>query len=461
MRLTTMRYYLCGRKAFLMLFFAVSYLSWGGCSREETYPTEKELPAGAHVFLSFAVRSGISEDAARANSRGLTNDAVQTGEKEGSTPENRINNLWVLLYTKGSSNYTSTLKYKFSFTFDGVNNHYTDDSGKIAGPSAPHNTYRTSSKLVEPGTYRIVTVANTKIKFVNHSAYQMQDNAMKDIRNQELDIIGDLAIPGRSGIANYAALTASTSQFVGVNCGEEFPRNDKELTESGILAYYTDDNFVIDREYNTPDNPIVRPMGLKRWLSKIRMTITNLDIDGNIYPDAAGYKLKSFQVKNYYNSNKFFEWDMHNYGSHTGYDTANLVGIPEFPADKFPVLHQLSTDGFVAGTPVPETELFNHYITGYNDALPPETEDNCQSVRLIFTQTSTGKDFQYDIPLYNQEGVQRPPYISATSFSKYTILRNTLYELRVVFKGPSLGVMGLTYELKDYIPTVVDFPSFE
>lgn len=463
MKFTTMRYYLYEKKLFLTLFFAASCLLWGGCSQEESYPEEMEKSTSGNVFLSFAVRTTTNEDTSptHTNSRGITNDIIQTGEKEGTALEQRINNLWVLLYTKGNNDPTSILKYKFSFTLNGPDNQYIDSSGKIIGTLTSQGIYYTSAKLVEPGTYRIVVIANTKIKFVNHSAYPMPNDVMKNISNQELDIMTDLCIPGRYGIESFYALTQNTNQFTGINIGEEIPFNDKSLTDNGILAYYTNDNFVIDEIYNTPKTPIIHPMGLKRWLSKVRMTITNQDVAGKVYPDAAGYKLKSVQLMNYYTSNKFFEWDNHGYGSYTGFNSFNLIGLPAFEKDKFPLLHQLYTNGFIANTSVPEAELFNHYITGYNNALLAETENNYQFVRLIVTQTSTGRNFQYDIPIYNEENVQRPSYISATKFSKYTILRNTLYELRIIFKGPSLGVIGLTYEVKDYTPVQIDIPSFE
>lgn len=462
MRLTAMKYYLYGKKLFLLLFFIKSsLLLCGGCSQEELCLGEMEKTMTGKVLLSFAVRNNMNDDETRRNSRGVTDDGFRGGEENGTNLEQQINNLWVLLYTKGANDLTSILKYKFSFTLDGQDNQYTAVSGKIIKPDEFNGVYQTSAKLIDPGTYRMVVVANTRIKFVNHAPFQMPNSVMKNILNQELDIIGDLCVPGRHGIENIYALTLSTAQFTGINVGEEIPYNDKELTENGILAYHTDDNFVIDKIYNTPERPVLRSMGLKHWLSKVRMTITNKDADGNVYPDAAGYKLKSVQLMNYYPSNKFFEWDRHNYGPNTGYNTPNLIGLSAFTTDKFALLHQLHTSGFIADTPVAEKELFNSYITGYNDALPPETEENYQFVRLIFTQTSTSKDFQYDIPLYNLDNIRKPTYISANKFSKHTILRNTIYELRIVFKGVALGVLGVTYEVKEYTPIQVELPSFE
>lgn len=450
------------KKRFFILPFIISCLLCS-CSNEDTPSLGKGNDVNGRIYLSFAVKAGMLKDvpaSTRSLSGNITDGDIQTGEKDGVSLENTVNNLWVLLYTKGDSDASSILKYNFSFSFSGNASQYADVNGSLLGPIDPEGIYYTSAKIVQPGAYRMVAVANTRMKFSTPSDYPMADNATRDVSLQEWDIMGDLMIPGKFGIGSIEALKQSTNALPGVNVGEELPYNDQVLTNNGILTYCMDDNFTIGEVYNTPGTALVKQMGLKRWLAKVRVTITNTDAAGDVYPSAAGYKLKSVSLMNYYKDNKFFEWDTHEDTTIQGHNSSNLLGLSDFSTDKFPLLHRLNTVGFVADTKEEESELFNFYLGGYDDGLPQETEQNHQFVRLVFTG-KTGQDFLYDLPLCNQDGVQNPGYISADKFGKYTLLRNTVYELRIRFKGASLELIDIAYNVKEYTPKEVDFPPFE
>lgn len=448
------------KKQFLILSFIACCLLCS-CVNEDTPLPCNGSDTNGHIYLSFAVKSGLPTilPVSRSLPGSVTDGDVQTGEKEGVTLENKVSNLWVFLYTQGKDDVSSTLKYKFFFSFDGNGTQYKDASGSLLGPVDLDGTYHTSPKIVEPGTYCMVAVANTRTTFPASTTYPMSDNTTKDLSNQEWDIISDLMIPGKFGIDNLAAFKQSTNALPGVNVGENVPYNDKLLTANGILAYFLDEHFTVREVYNTPQTALVQPMGLKRWLSKVHVTITNTDAAGNIYPDAAGYKLKSALVMNYYQLNKFFEWDVHDKSNVLGHNSGDLFAFSAFDKDKFPLLDRLHTTGFVADGKEAEAELFNFYLGGYNYGLPQATDQNHRFVRLVFTG-KTGQDFLYDLPLYNQDNAQRPDYVSPEDFNKYTLLRNTVYELRIRFKGAVLELIDVTYGVKEYTPKVVDLPPF-
>lgn len=422
------------------------------CSEEgQISPSDESLEKGEKVFLSFQIKNAAFSQlpSTQVASRGtVIDDNVEESSEEGIPNENRMNNLWILLYSKGINDATSLLKYRFKFTFDGTVGTYTETEGQISGPYEVLDGYcRTSVKLVEPGAYRLVAVSNTT--FPRPLNLNEGPEVAYDIMEQNL-------VEGN--IQNYYTLKATTNRFW-YEINKQIASCDRRLGEEGIFVYHVDDSFQVSSNYTSPQNPLEKHIGMKRWLSKLRVTFTNMGEDGTVSPFSPGYRLQYAELRNYFNSNKLFEWDMHNYGStNTGYNTGNLSNSTMFQ-ENFPLLEQLNSTGTTADA-IPETELFNHYITGYNNALPMQDADNYQYIRLVFTQVSTGKDFQYDIPIYNRDDTPCPTYISADKYTKYTILRNTIYELRIRFKGPTIEVIDIIDRVKEYESKEVNIPSF-
>lgn len=421
------------------------------CSEEgQISPSDESLEKGEKVFLSFQIKNTAFRQlpSAQAASRGTVTDGdVEESSEEGIPNENRMNNLWILLYSKGTNDITSLLKYRFKFTFDGTAGTYTNMEGQISGPYEVLDGYcRTSVKLVEPGTYRLVAVSNTI--FPRPANLNEGPEVAYDIMEQRLV---------ERNIPNYHLLKRTTTTFWYV-INKQIASCDRRLGEEGIFVYHVDDSFQVSSNYTSAQNPLEKHIGMKRWLSKLRVTFTNMDEDGTVSPSSPGYRLKYVELRNYFNGNKFFEWDAHSYGLNTGYNTGNLSNSTMFQED-FPLLEQLNSTGTTADA-IPETELFNHYITTYNPALPMQDTDNYQYIRLVFTQMSTGKDFQYDIPIYNRDDTPCPTYIPANKYTKYTILRNTLYELRIRFKGSTIEVIDIIDRVKEYESKEVNIPSF-
>lgn len=444
------------KRIFHIIFSLFSLSLLVSCSEEgQISPSDEILEKEEKVFLSFQIKNAAFSQlpSTQAASRGTVIDGdVEESSEEGIPNENRMNNLWILLYDAGDDQ-TSQLRYRFKFTFGGTTGTYTDMEGQISGPYEQLDGYcRTSIKLVKPGTYRLVAVANTLFpKPSLRTELKLEDKDIPD----PCDIMDDIL--KEPNIRTFKTLKRRTQLFA-YEIGAQIASNDRDNNDGGIFIYHTNDNFQVGQTYTSDQNPLEKCIDMKRWLSKVRVTFTNTEDDGTISPTSSGYKLKSAELRNYFHSNILFEWNINNYGGNTGYNTGNLLSKKTFRVN-FPLLEQLNSIGTTANA-IPETELFNHYITGYNNALPVQNVNNYQYIRLVFTQVSTGKDFQYDIPIYNRDDTPCPTYISADRYTKYTILRNTIYELRIRFKGPTIEVIDIIDRVKEYESKEVNIPSF-
>lgn len=417
----------------------LSALSLTGC-RNEPAP---DLPSGKageeSVFIDFSIRGGSPEGI--PPSRSSAESAPRWGKADGTDGENRIDNLWVLLYRKrrtDAADGNEPLAYRFRFRGTGRPAGTHDAEGNLTPSRMGGETlYTTSVKAVRPGSYRMVVLANTALPSPSGTAGQ-----------PSRDVVSDLLLARPGGIDTYSALKAATENAVVRTDG--LPSCDRDLNGQGVFSYYTDDDFEAPAGHGTPESPLTKPVGLKRWLSKVRITFTNTDPEsGQVFEQAKEYRLVSLTLHNLYSEGNLFEWK--DYGGkaavrQSGPDYADdpsflklfpeLAGLKERPEEK------------ASGV-----EVFNHYLIPQGKGMPVRNEADCCYAEIAFARKDADERLSYRIPLYNPDAAVSP------EGGKYALLRNTLYEINLVFKGPTS--IDVRYNVAEWARKTIEVPAFE
>ncbi|MDO4695455.1 MAG: fimbrial protein [Porphyromonas sp.] len=391
------------------------------CKRADEMDVHGSKVAADNVELSFAIKMNNYSASQSSHLRGtITDRDIEYGEVEGTENENDIKKLWVFLF----DNSDDELKYIFQFSRDAA-----DPENQLTGPYEQLNgLYRTPVKLVKPGRYTLVISANTyQFRFHNdHTAIGF----------------GDMYIEGMTPVLGmkrgfFAASTSST-HFV-----NDRPAHDRDPETNGLNANYVNLNFIVPKDYTSKREPFVVPISLTRVLSKLVVTIDNLNNQSEEVVQTRDYRLHEVVVV----SSKLYKSFLRPWylppmavGMRTAWYTHGILPLPTAPSpgysvkpnnglmkDKFPLLKKLNEQGFTER--LEETELFNYYIPPWSTGSDPQTDTrNTTKLILVFKHKTTGDEERYEVPLYNTKNGQKD----------YTINPNTVYKLRLSFRIGSI-----------------------
>ncbi len=434
------------------------------------------------------------------------NETVTSQDEWGIPEEQKIYNLWVLLYSKGSSDNDSYLEYKYKFTLNGrdniVNdeNTYIDEDGKLTfGNTQAGSDYRhvySSIKRVIPGIYKAVILVNTVFDFKNASFPQISNQSF----NGPVDIMQILKkktrwtpIPQKklmpnngSSLAEFKA--ATNNLFLNLKdehaiCPEELAKKHKDQgINRGIFSYYIDENFLVPKK-GSKTLPFQKEIELKRWLSKIELYLTTTDANNEVYHRITGLQLENIQIENafFLGKEKLFEWNTSSSYSAQSLAQAEAQANREFVKLKtfHPLLNTISEAPFSHQTKYKNQLFYTHYIPAYNNGAEKQEisftdptrriirKDTRTLVHLVFkrtfippmTNTPTTEKFDYYIPLFNPTNIAKPNYIESANWTKYTTLRNSIYRVYCVLQGPNR--LNIEYELVPWDEKTIDLPAHE
>lgn len=392
------------------------------CSKEQSLaeaPKHGEVKRVDNVALSFTIKAdgfGLRSSALRSV---IVDGAIEHGEAEGTENENKVNNLWVFLF----DNSDDKLKYMYEFRQDA-----TDTEYKLTGPFEQiDNMYQTPVKLVKPGRYTLVISANT---------YQHR------FRNDHISTgFGDPFTANMTLSLGMKRNTFGQATGGNVHFVNSDPAHDRDPQTNGLNASFVNYNFIVPPNYTSKKDPFVVPVHLSRPLSKLVVTMTNIDENGNENITSRDYKLVEAVVT----SSKLYKlFLMPKYkspigaGMNTAWYSHAILPLPGnvpynvrpnngLMKDKFPLLKKLNEEGFTER--LEETELFNYYIPPWAIGSTPQTENvNTTKLKLVFEHKTNGNLRAYEIPLYDIVNGQKV----------YTIQHNTLYRLRLSFRGRAI-----------------------
>ncbi len=100
-------------------------------------------------------------------------------------------------------------------------------------------------------------------------------------------------------------------------------------------------------------------------------------------------------------------------------------------------------------------QLFNCYIAPWSPLFPRQTSANATTIQITLErrdasgQPVAGSQRVYQIPLFNPDAdpnaqtanlIDPHPYLRSDDYTEYTILRNYLYDVDIVFRGPQYGL---------------------
>lgn len=391
-----------------------------GCAQEmASYDAPVPEVKVDHVALSFTVNTenfGLHSSSLRSQTE---DGPIEHGEVEGTANENNLNNLWVFLF----ENSNDKLKYMFHFRRDSHDPEY-----KLIGPFEQlGNKYRTPVKLIKPGKYTLVISANTyQLRFQNdHFSMGMGDPFLEDIK----------PYVGMSMTA-FVRETSGNIHFANSN-----PAHDRDSQKNGLNASFINYNFIVPSNYTSKREPFVVPINLRRSLSKLVVTINNINRYGYEYHIARDYKL----VEVVLTTSKLYKlflrpqydlpigaamntkWYTHAILPLSPRDRYDIRPDNGLMRDKFPLLKKLSQEGFT--TLLPETELFNYYIPPWAIGSDAQTgSKNTTKLKMVFEHKVNGTRRTYEIPIYDIIKGEK----------SYTIQHNTVYRLRLSFRGLSI-----------------------
>lgn len=392
----------------------------GSCSIGDIIPDGlEEIGEADRVELSFTIKANhFSSIQSPLRTTNVTDRPLEYGEDAGTEKENQIKNLWVLLF----DNSDDELKYIFEFTKEAA-----DPENQLKGPYEQLNgMYLTPVKLVKPGRYTLVISCNT----YQHSF--RNDHASVGFKEAFRDVIQPTLGMKRSVFGSKAG---GNLHFVNAD-----PAHDRESYENGLNANYIDYNFIVPKNYTSKREPFIVPVSLSRALSKLVVTIDNLSDTSGEIPQTQNYKLVEVVVSSsrlyklylqpYYTSpiGGFMNtaWYTHAILPRQG-ENYNVKPNNGLMKNSFPLLRQLNEQGFPAR--LEESELFNFYIPAWAKGSAPQTATtNTTKIKIVFQHRTSLALLTYEIPLYNIINGEKD----------YTIRQNTLYKLRLSFRGPRL-----------------------
>lgn len=492
---TTVLLALCCAGAFALLT---------GCKKhKEVMPEAWNSAADGKVYLSFDVANMGFGRESRLGLRysgpfGKDETFVQNADPikfpykgkyaPGANGEEKIRCLEVFLFSKGSGNSTqeqdrtSVCKYHFSFALPeegGVEQEPHNAKGVLV-PIDP-NGAKTSVKLVEPGRYRAVVMANTKLwvdeKFSDH----YEDNYAYDpkysqIERHFVDLVNTLYAKEEGfGVGmSYERFKSITDKFFlsvrgSLNFHSWTYANSadtpdfymdfwREHAATGSIPVYVNDEFVIPRRNNTPQTPIVRSVDLLRHCAYLEVRYTNQDENGNVYPETENINHQMWSLWNYDIQSYPFDW---------GTSPNTYLYDPYYVKELLPmgIPGNTKLDTFKKGGRT-FTSIIQMRIPAYRSTSefhkrdyiphPDPVEDEGGDTRLYLLLECYPKGYnilafppyRYRIPVLNPPGTPRPSYVLPEDFNQATILRNTYYRIDVIFKGPKK--IAVQYSINDW-----------
>ncbi len=424
------------RQAAATLAAALMMFMSAGCTGnlpEEQQPEHDNDP----VRLSFSVAQavyGSDAPATRSTRSGeITNGEVdESGTDEGTDAERVINNLWVLLFSNDTQ---GALKYAFSF--DTPKPGATADTPALTGVkgalegTAESNTRFSSVKLVNPATYRVAMMVNTRVYVTQYDGTPHE--SIKDIVSLMLPAIETGNFTGITWNSfkqetQKATLNLQNQYFSEKHLAQLIDESNDHNGVKGIFAYYLNENFVVEPGYTDPLSPLVKNIAFKRWHAKVRVTLTNMS-NGEMEPNSTGYKLHKTVIKNMPVSDNLFEGNSH--------EPKVLPESLNYMLSSWNKQTEAFDDDITQG--IAPTTLFDAYICADNNGTPRrDNDEKAVKVSLEFLHVNSGLIYSYDIPLYHADNATPPDYVGADRVTKYTIRRNTLYELNLTFNGKEL-----------------------
>lgn len=373
-----------------------------------------------NVALSFTIKTeSFGLHSSHLRSSGISGN-IEYGKVEGTVNENRINNLWVFLFDRSNDR----IKYMYHFR-----QNTSDPGSKLTGPFGQlDNQYQTPVKWIKPGRYALVISANTlQHQFQNdHMSLGIKDPFIEDIKPYVGMHINDFAKETRGSI----------------HFANSSPAHDRDQPDkNGMNAASIDYHFVVPSNYTSEKEPFLVPVSLSRSLSKLVVTMSNLNEQGQEHTISRNYKIVEVVLTTSKLYKLFLQpWYSTPIGSsmNTKWYTHGILPLsPQTPynvrpdgghmREKFPLLKRLSQDGFTQ--PLKEEELFNYYIPPWAMGSDLQTAwKNTTKLKIVFEHKANGTRKTYEIPLYDIVKGEK----------NYTVRPNTLYRLRLTFRGNSL-----------------------
>lgn len=311
---------------------------------------------------------------------------------------------------------------------------------------------------------------------------------------------GPLSSVGSNGNPTEVALKETTPATVNASMLGGY--SDKLAAGQDLYhqSFYEAPNLNIPRGYNE-SAPFVCTLALKRSLAKIRVNLTNIDETGHIYDGTDEYWLNAdegIKILNWIPFAPNCQWKDYPLSAALSYDvkdgssTTTVTGLctlnvsrmqQDYPAElslEYYLTQQTRSymdgmtprevnllQGAIDGlhrtsshSAAYNAELFNCYIAPWSPLFSPQTSTvNTTAIQIKFEKRDgshlpiAGTERVYTIPLYNatiDPQAATPPlfdtheYLPDGTYTDYTILRNYLYQIDVVFMGPA----GLQWKIR-------------
>jgi hypothetical protein len=439
-----------------------------GCIYEEQ---DQKCEGGAMTdggYVSFVFRASVEGPATKG-------DDITTGTEDNVNREKVIDNVSLLLFSQGSSDSLSILKYMFTFstTSSASDTDYENSDGKL---TADGDAWKSPTRRVDPGKYRIFVIAN----------------------NDE-----SLLSPLTVGTSSYTDLKLAlhNAPYILMNVmgksDEGFSSESDRTAE--VISFYSSDGITFPSGYANPEAPyVVRGIELIKPFAKLRVNISTIDESGNVYPKTVGCRIESISINNFVKETYILsgdfaattpfdastvteEYDSDNFSfvltssSSYAYDSTGSINFSYF-SEKFPVFNQVCYNAALdTAATFPEAgvdgELFNLYVGDTRISNPIFVESDyasdpmfeeyiSTSMTLVISNPTTGISMTYLIPFTSPDSVTCPEYIDSTyisKFTKYALLRNCIYEVNIVFKALNVPIEFTVTQLDwDYVTEDLD-----
>jgi hypothetical protein len=416
-----------------------------GCVYDDEKCVDGAMTDGGYV--SFIFRASVEGPVTKS-------EDITTGTEDNVNRETVIDNVSLLLFSQGSSDSTSILKYLFTFstTSSVSDTDYENSEGLL---TADGDSWKTPVRRVDPGKYRIFVIAN----------------------NDE-SLLSSLAV-GTSTYTDFKLLLHNSPYILMNTMGksDEGFSSSSSLTAE-VISFYSSDSITFPSGYANPEAPyVVRGIELIKPFAKLRVNISTLDESGDVYSETVGCRIESISINNFVKEayilsgdfaattpfdastvtdeydRDYFTFSLTSDISYS-YDSTESTNFSYF-SEKFPVFQQVCYESSLnSGATFPEAgvdgELFNLYVGDtrisnpifyYADDVTDSTEFVEQvstSMTLVISNPSLGVSNTYIIPFTNPDSVTCPDYIDSaysSKFSRYVLLRNCIYEVNIVFKS--------------------------
>ena len=428
-----------------------------GCVYDDEKCADGEMTDGGYV--SFIFRASVEGPATKS-------EDITTGTEDNVNRETVIDNVSLLLFSQGSTDDASILKYLFTFstTSSASDTDYENSDGKL---TADGDAWKSPTRRVDPGKYRIFVIAN----------------------NEE-----SLLSPLTVGTSTYTdfKLALHNSPYILMNTmgkSDEGFSSDSDKTAE-VISFYSSSSISFPSGYANPEAPyVVRGIELIKPFAKLRVNISTVDESGNVYPETVGCRIESISINNFVKEayilsgdfpattpfdastvtneedRDYFAFSLTSDLSYS-YDSTGSTNFSYF-SEKFPVFKQVCYESSLnSGATFPDAgvdgELFNVYVGDTRISNPifiyaGEITDSTQfveeistSMTLVISNPSLGVTDTFIIPFTNPDSVTCPDYIDSaysSKFSRYVLLRNCIYEVNIVFKSLDVPIEFTVYQI--------------